>query len=236
VDHVSPFATGDTPSRDQVPNQPLTAAEAQQAVAMLNRAFGKVQAISPRAAELITRFTRTIVVRRHGDEAGWIGSWSSFDFVGRTTLCFHPDRCDDGRLASSLIHEAIHALLYTVEHTRPFVVDRRDRTAAIRSPWSGNLLAPSSFTHAVLVWFGLRRFWEEARRSGLFEEAVATEQLTAARRGFESPDLDRRLAEARPSMTEDYQALVERLSPAAIRSRSSPTRGSLPPPRSPVRR
>ncbi len=169
--------------------------DARRAVAVVDEAMTKVARTSAASARLNQRFVRVIVLERHAAAPHVFTSFSLDVFVGRTTIRFSDDRCDDVRMADSLVHEAIHAALYIIARSFPFIQKGLDPARTIRSPWSGRPLDPDSFAHAVFVWFGLRQFWRKALLGDAFAPARVAAQLGRAQRGFEGPDLEAALAQ-----------------------------------------
>ena len=96
-------------------------------------------------------------------------------------------------MADSLVHEAIHAALYIIARSFPFIQNGLDPAHTIRSPWSGRPLDPDSFAHAVFVWFGLRQFWRKALLGDAFTPEQVATHLGRAQRGFEGPGLEEAL-------------------------------------------
>jgi HEXXH motif-containing protein len=189
VDLVSPYVRR-RPTHDMMdPYSPMTPEDGRQVVAELRSALALLERASPSAGRVHDRFIRAIVVQRSPEPRERLGSYSWSCFVGRTTLQFSADRHDDVHMADALVHEAIHAFLYILAQGFPFVQDGVDPAYRIRSLWSGRLLDPIAFTHAVFVWFGLWQFWRQAVAGDIFPRDAAVEHLTRARRGFEGSDL-----------------------------------------------
>jgi HEXXH motif-containing protein len=175
VDLTSPWAR-------RRPNHPVFKSffefapdDARRAIAVVDDAMDKVARACPASDRLNRLFVKTIILERHGEGTRVFTSYSHDCFVGRTTIRFSDDRCDEVEIADSLVHEAIHAPLYIVARAFPFIRKGIDPAHTIRSPWSGRDLDPDSFAHAVFVWFGLRQFWRKAVLCELFpgEEAGA---------------------------------------------------------------
>jgi hypothetical protein len=91
----------------------------------------------------------------------------------------------DVELTESLVHEAMHSVL--------FIVDLRQRFASedrvlfhehARSPWSGASRNIATYVHACFVWFGLWQFWMLGLRSGAFTDAAIEGRLEYIGRGF----------------------------------------------------
>lgn len=106
--------------------------------------------------------------------------------VGRMSL-INPDlpHVSTARLGEALVHEALHAYLYSLEWAgRWFVGPPQSWEAEVTSPWSGRRLPLVSFVHACFVWDVLHEFWRRPRAAAVFGDAARKERLAQARRGF----------------------------------------------------
>jgi len=94
-----------------------------------------------------------------------------------------------------LIHETMHSFLHAIEFQYgEFLVSRAASeswygTKCVRSPWSGNLVELGSYTHAVVVWYGLWNFWRLAvdrldQISHLIDEDEVVGSFAESERGF----------------------------------------------------
>lgn len=150
--------------------------------------------------DFVLAFTKVLVVQKEATQAGF-SSNSRDDRIGRSALR-NPQLAtvDEVDLADSLVHEAIHSLLYLHEHHH-----RWFRNAAlyspeerVRSPWSGNRLPVRYWFHACFVWYGLLHFWCAALASDAFRSRGRVRAaLMRAARGFLGPPITARLAEWR---------------------------------------
>jgi HEXXH motif-containing protein len=222
IDVLSPHSKRRFANLD-LPYAPLDPDDARCLIPSIDGTMDKVGRCCGTAAAMITCFTRTIVVVRSLSPKNELRSFSTDRFVGRTTLVVPPGWRDEVTLANALVHEAIHAVLYIVERTFPFVtsgpggVDRwqgikdgvdENMTITARSPWSGRELTIYSFAQAVFVWFGLWQFWRKALVQGTFRHDRALEQFDNARRGFQGGALSEVLRLLEPRLCRRYLTAV----------------------------
>ena len=128
----------------------------------------------------VGRMTQVLLVRTGGAGFG-SSSWPAL--VGCAAVT-NPQLAEPAQLVELIVHESVHGFLYRLEATtRPWFGSADARSAArLPSPWTGRLLAPHSFVHAVLVWYALGHLWRRASGPG------AAERAAAARVGFRAPD------------------------------------------------
>lgn len=121
-----------------------------------------------------------------------------------------------------LVHESIHQYLHLFEEQLfPFIAADRIQEDMLSSrqfpsPWSGNLLDIRSYTHAVLVWFGLVHFWEQFVESPFEHAEVSKKQaktkLDEALFGFlNSTSVLANLEDANEYLSPQYQHCAETL-------------------------
>ena len=164
--------------------------ETQQIHERLAEAYGQICAVSPCAGELVRKFTKVVIAFKEPDHGT---STSQCDFPGRVLLG-GVELSSPVRLASSLVHESIHQLLYILEYQGGFVVDfpRQEENITIKSAWSGRNLDVYAYIHACFVWYGLSCFWARAASSAAFEAEAVQKELSACAAGLrEGNPLDR---------------------------------------------
>ncbi|MEX1367633.1 MAG: HEXXH motif-containing putative peptide modification protein [Nannocystaceae bacterium] len=155
-----------------------------------------LRAVSPAAYSLAASMIRTVMPRIDERNPTFKGS-SNRAMVGRVNL-FNPqlDYINPGVIASSLVHEAIHILLYLFEQRAPLVTDeRRAHEVRITSPWSGKRVDLLAIVHASFVWHALLHLW---RRPGIEEHFAQREVLyyrTFCARGLHQQRLSAALGE-----------------------------------------
>ncbi len=148
---------------------------------------------SPFFGMFVSEFTKVVVLQN--DPSTAYSSGSNGAYVGRTIIS-NPQRpdVDAAELADSLIHEAIHTLLYMQEERQPWVLDPGliEIVPRVESPWSGTKLPVRQFLQACCVWYGLLHFWALARAAESFPEARCRELMARSAGGFlQGPLLDR---------------------------------------------
>lgn len=137
----------------------------------LDAALVLIEKASPNCYSLIKSYCKQVLIRKDLSRSEM--SNTSHDYAIGRILCDNI-QAREGSLApliDFLIHESIHQYLFALERSRPFISSLPDLTAYsdrrdIYSPWSGNPLDLSSFTHAVVVWYGLFHFWDLLLKSG----------------------------------------------------------------------
>ena len=161
----------------------------------LERALAGISATGEFLDAFVTLFIKILVLQRDREGTSY-GSGSDQHHVGRVVITNpHGPKVEDFHLAESLVHEAVHALLYMQVQTSPWgLVDLpEDREPRVTSPWTGNDLALSAFLHACFVWYGLAQFWCLALSAGAFTAEGMTRRLARAAAGFVGPPLLDRL-------------------------------------------
>ena len=117
--------------------------------------------ISPTALATIESSIRVISTVSTADNPQLTRAGSMRSAIGRMFITnAYSDVWTFENLADTIVHEAIHSLIYKLELVTPFHTDYSAAlTARAKSPWSGRLLPLRSFVHACFVWYGLYRFW-----------------------------------------------------------------------------
>jgi hypothetical protein len=183
--------------------------EKELALGRLGEAMSGIDATDARVAAFVRRFTRTanIVV---DSETPKFTSGSTSQYVGRSLFCnAHLPGVDSELMADSLVHEAIHSLLYMHEVREPWIEeDVITRDSVVGSPWSGATLLVRPFLQACFVWFGLVHFWSLARDGPAFRPERVEARLEMARRGFVDGPLEDRIADYLPYVAEPVLELV----------------------------
>jgi hypothetical protein len=148
----------------------------------LNRTFNQISEVCAPAGELIKQYVKVIIPLK---VKKGIGSTSQPRFPGRVLLR-GTDRCSAAALASALVHESIHQLIYVLEYAGAFIMrDAEPRNnLQIKSLWTGRDLELHSFLHACFVWYGLGKFWERAGNLDVFEKAEVDRELERSLRGY----------------------------------------------------
>ncbi|HWP42266.1 MAG TPA: HEXXH motif-containing putative peptide modification protein [Blastocatellia bacterium] len=193
LDYKSPFVRNEEMTRFYGPYAAFTDVEVQRALSGLDAAAEGISQSSSRAIEFIKLFTRVIVARKNSDRPDRAGSRSFSRYIGATIIENpHDSTTDAAALADSLVHEAIHHMLYSEELQRPFASDAGlAKSFHVLSPWSGRRLNFRQYLHACVVWFGLWAFWSLCADSAAFPEEEVRSHIRRAAHGFsQGPLLD----------------------------------------------
>lgn len=198
----------------RVPFRPLSDDVRPLVIDRMTTAWNEISATSKLVADFIAKFVRVIVLQSDSPGTGF-ASGSGRRYVGRVVIRNpHSEHVSDIGLAEAMIHEAIHALLYTALYAVPWGADN-DRAYAngvrIVSPWSGASLKASSFLQACFVWYGLLHFWSLALRLNTFGGADDVRcRVGRARKGFVGPPLlDQLCREDRKIVRDDVSDAIE---------------------------
>jgi hypothetical protein len=148
----------------------------------LQRTFNQIAEVCPPAAELIKQYVKVIIPIK---VKKGIGSTSQPRFPGRVLLR-GTERSSAAALASALVHESMHQLMYVLEYAGAFIMKDAEQknNLQIKSLWTGRDLELHSFLHACFVWYGLGKFWEKARDVDVFEKAEVERELDRSFRGY----------------------------------------------------
>ena len=126
-----------------------------------------IQSTSPAADSLIENFTTMIQFRNNFERPNVVNS-STHTSIGLIRCDnFHKLHNDMPEIVDMLVHESIHQFLHLYEEQIEAFVDESKITPHLKharlfaSPWSGKPLDLRSYTHAILVWYGLIHFWQQ---------------------------------------------------------------------------
>ena len=176
----------------------------------LQEAMEMIATVSEEAIMWIVDAIRVVSVRTDDEGIGSFGSssWPHFPgLIGLTGIC--SSAVSTERIASGIVHEAIHNMLYMIEAFHPFTSDvNRMHGVMVQSPWSNRTLPIASYVHACCVWFGLAAFWDAAISLNDIRSTEALSQRARARAGFLSADYRMQLQELEKYVRPDvYQIL-----------------------------
>lgn len=186
----------------------------------LETALSLIRQVSKSAESMVQLFTTTIQVRQNLNRSNVVNS-STHTSIGLIRCDnFHKLHNDLPEVVDMLVHESIHQYLHLfeeqhfsfVENLPPSLADER----LFASPWSGNPLDIRSYTHAILVWFGLWHFWGDFVASGVSHPEISTEQArekqAEALFGFvNSHSVLDNLKEAQQYLRPEYSAVVPQI-------------------------
>lgn len=169
----------DIASRDR--SQVYSASEEVAILRRLNEALDMIERVSAPAFHIIKDFVKVIMPLKTPNGGG---STSQPRIPGRVLLRGIENN-SSGWLASSLVHEATHQVIYILEYAGRWVLEDVDAKAATaKSLWTGRDLPLHSFIHACFVWYGLTNFWSQAQNTAVFEPSDVKSQLEKAKGGF----------------------------------------------------
>jgi HEXXH motif-containing protein len=158
----------------------------------LDDAFRRIERVSEAAAHLIKNHIKVIIPLNSAE--GGTGSTSQSHYPGRVLLR-HVEITGPATLATSLVHEAMHQVMYILEWGGTFIIDDPDaRDVRVTSGWTGRDLPLHSYIHACYVWYGLSTFWGLARSSEIFTPGAVEGQLARSLAGFKDENPAERLA------------------------------------------
>jgi hypothetical protein len=107
-------------------------------------------------------------------------------------------------VAESLVHEAIHALLYMQERRKAWVTTNLYQGPQVLiSPWTGSRLPLRPFMQACLVWYGLLNLWCAGLLEDQFDPLHVRARIAVALGGFLQGPLVDRLAPWRAGISDD---------------------------------
>jgi hypothetical protein len=199
-------------------------AERELALGRLEEAMRGIDQVSAALAYFVRRFTLVANVLVDRDSPKFT-SGSTAQYIGRSLFCnAHLASADVELLAESLVHEAIHSLLYMHEACERWVTDQQQFTedAEVESPWTGATLVVRPFLQACFVWFGLAHFWSLARAGSPFRPRRVEERLATARDGFLKGPLPERITDQAPQIAPRVLDLVREMQAAVEPSAARP--------------
>ncbi|WP_213807388.1 HEXXH motif-containing putative peptide modification protein [Granulicella sp. dw_53] len=140
-----------------------------------------IEAVSSVAAQLIRSFVKVIIPLK---TAAGRSSTSQPRIPGRV-LIGGTERGSLAPHASSLVHEAMHQLLYTLEFGGTFITPHLDAgEARATSLWTGRDLPLHSFIHACFIWYGLSQFWGRPKAAEVFGSAFTEREFARCTAGY----------------------------------------------------
>jgi hypothetical protein len=177
----------------------------------LQEARDGIRATSTSILNFTVDFTKVLILMKDPTNDTYFASGSNGQYVARSFIVNpHAASVDEVDIAESLVHEAIHALLYMQERQQRWVheADLYDPAPVIVSPWSGNKLAIRSYLQACFVWYGLIHFWTMSLPAGAFRRDRVLSRMTTATRGFLREPLLSHVEPYRKGIGPDIQAAL----------------------------
>ena len=167
------------------PAVPFSESAEEIVISRIRTALEGIQVVNEAAHAVVVALLRVIMPRIDNMNDTFKGS-SNRSIIGRVNLINpHLEYVNDTVIASSLIHEAIHSMLYLIEEDTPMVLDRNAAEGIfVVSPWSEKRIHLSAFTHAVYVWYGLLNFWKLRQTDVVFRETTVAYYHDFCSRGF----------------------------------------------------
>lgn len=174
-----------------------------------------IAAVSISSLSMVEVFTTAIQFRQNKNRPSVVNS-STHTSIGLIRCDnFHQLHVDMPEVVDMLVHESIHQYLHLFEEQLFPFVDGSEIPADLLdsrefpSPWSGNPLDIRSYTHAILVWYGLVHFWQQYLESGYEHSEVtkdqAREKLQEALFGFvNSASVLDNLGESKKYLASEY--------------------------------
>ncbi|MET0063041.1 MAG: HEXXH motif-containing putative peptide modification protein [Candidatus Thiodiazotropha endolucinida] len=179
---------------------------------VLFHSFAAVEVMSAQSVApwiLINRLVKTVMPRVDKKNFTFKGS-SNRGVIGRVNLINpHLEEIGHTQIANSLLHEAIHVILYLLEEQEDFFNhDPEALNGRLQSPWSGNSINPRAYVHGAFVWFGLFMFWLSDNRLNYFDPTIRDYYYEFCSRGYFGGDALKRLESFRHIIRDDvWQAL-----------------------------
>jgi hypothetical protein len=201
---------------------PLEPHEVDRTVERLEAAMGVVNLV-PAAASVVDSFVQIVALRKQPANANALYSSSASKYIGLVILTnAHIEQVDAIAIASRLVHEAVHHLLYTYEE----VAGRFVRSAAsiqLESTWSGKRLELRTYVHACFVWYALYWFGRTLLTTRANAAYMIRPIVTKSMEGFLKDPIGRILDDVRHVLSADVcEALCAlRQTMAVITSRTS---------------
>lgn len=199
-------------------------------VQVLEDALRRIEDTSLYIADFVARFTKVLVVANDGSRPDASASSSSGQYIGRTLLLnpLAPGTAGSD-VADSLVHEAIHSLLYMHEICDGWVEDplRHGVTPDLVSPWSGQLLRLRPFLQACFVWFGLWQFWRRAEVAHAWPHTATERRQLISARGFMGNRLTDLLAPYSRVIAADVVGCIDAMQDAVVAAFASDSAGRI---------
>lgn len=193
IDFASPNVANAQETDDPQVYLEYSAEEKALVCANLEEGLRRIERVSAAAADLIKQHVKVIIPLKAADRSE-TGSTSQPRFPGRVLLR-GVEHGLFGWMASALVHEAMHQVLYILEWAATFTVGDADvKATVIKSGWTGRDLPPHSYIHACFIWYGVSNFWLRARSSDAYAPNIIERQMAKSMAGFQEQNPVERLA------------------------------------------
>lgn len=179
-----------------------------------------VRLTSSSATSLINSYTTNIQFRQNCERPNVVNSSTETSIGLIRSDNFHKIHNDLPEVVDMLVHESIHQYLHLFEEqlysftNTELTPNSFHEERTFPSPWSGNLLDLRSYTHAILVWYGLIHFWSQFIDNNIshseLTQQLAFKKLKEATLGFlNNGDVLKNLGDAKKYLNTNYILNVE---------------------------
>lgn len=177
----------------------------------IDRAFREIELTSPLIANFIKSVTVQIEIRKNNNNFP-CNSSGPMGIGKNRSENFHL-RDDLYETMDFLVHETIHTYLHLIEEehgrfiTNDGLLQEWIGEDNIPSPWSKQVIDLSSYSHAILVWAGLSKFWKLVKH---LDPDQTLRMRNQAEKGFlkELSPLEI-LGEKQQYLTNNYKSLIQ---------------------------
>jgi hypothetical protein len=194
IDHNSIFARRKMPVASFRPIKygeacPFTEVELKISYDKIYSAFHEIQRVNVLLANFIGSYVKSIVLRKDLTNAYTFQSSSCNGYIGQMVLLNpHLPHIQIELIAESLVHEAIHSLMWRAEVLTPIIKNPSLSMETVISPWSKMDIHYYTLLQACYVWYGVANFWNKALESRIFCPDRSHELFCRAVTGFKDKD------------------------------------------------
>lgn len=198
VDFDSPYAKTSLIESNFRPRfgkfEPFSVNERTRVLSHIKAAVSGLDVWSPSASMFYNKFVKTVIPRIDMANQTYKGS-SNRGIIGRVNIYNpHLPYICNGNIATSLVHEAIHIMLYIFEQRyKIFYSIEYAHNNFVESPFSGKRVHILALVHAIAVWFALLNLWMLHDSSEVFSDEVRLYFISFCAKGFSGDTLIRRL-------------------------------------------
>lgn len=178
----------------------------------ISGSLSMIEQSSSSVALLLKTVMRSIIPRKDNSNTAYKGS-SNIQANGRMIL-FNPhikEVCMT-TVTNSVVHEAIHMLIYSLEERGALFRDTEfAKNSRIESPWSGVSLSLRAYFHAVCVWYGLSEFWKSQFCNNDFNPTLREHFSALASKGLRNNIALNKLAVFKHQLSDEAICIMEQL-------------------------
>lgn len=110
-------------------------------------------------------------------------------------------------VVESILHEAVHLLIYKWEVLYGFFFDRTSLDYA-ESPWTGQKILLENYVHACFVWFSLLSLWKNIHGKGVFDDDLVGMYMARTTEGWKRGVIDNLGAEHRAKLPAELTTIL----------------------------